>query len=119
MPFRSPKMNSFIFGFHRFVWWPKCTPASNRSFIAIAAKLSSSLLPFTELEAFARSSHSVLLPLLGARVARQQPFVLQLLPQLTVVLDQRARDAQTHRPRLPRDAAAGDRRQDVELVGGF
>ncbi len=39
MPFRSPKMYSFIFGFQRFVWWPKCTPASSRSFIAIAAKL--------------------------------------------------------------------------------
>src|SRR5262249_9565975 len=37
MPFRSPKMYSFIFGFQRFVWWPKCTPASSRSFIAIAA----------------------------------------------------------------------------------
>ncbi len=42
MPFRSPKMYSFIFGFQRFVWWPKCTPASSRSFIAIAAKLFSS-----------------------------------------------------------------------------
>jgi len=25
----SPKMYSFIFGFQRFVWWPKCTPASS------------------------------------------------------------------------------------------
>ena len=41
MPFRSPKMYSFIFGFHRFVWWPKCTPASSRSFIAIPDKASS------------------------------------------------------------------------------
>src|SRR3954465_13288506 len=24
-------MNGFIFGFHRFVWWPKCTPASSNS----------------------------------------------------------------------------------------
>ena len=32
MPLRSPKMYCFIFGFHRFVWWPKCTPASRRSF---------------------------------------------------------------------------------------
>ena len=39
MPLRSPKMYSFIFGFQRFVWWPKCTPASSRSFIAIAVKL--------------------------------------------------------------------------------
>jgi hypothetical protein len=33
-------MYSFIFGFQRFVWWPKCTPASSSSFIAIAAKLA-------------------------------------------------------------------------------
>src|SRR5713101_3417960 len=31
MPLRSPKMNSFIFGFQRLVWCPKCTPASSRS----------------------------------------------------------------------------------------
>src|SRR6478672_11511627 len=33
MPLRSPKRNFFIFGFQRFVWWPKCTPASNNSLI--------------------------------------------------------------------------------------
>ena len=31
MPERSAKMNRRIFGFHRRVWWPKCTPASSRS----------------------------------------------------------------------------------------
>jgi hypothetical protein len=36
MPFRSPKMNSFIFGFQRFVWCPKWTPASSSSFIVTA-----------------------------------------------------------------------------------
>src|SRR5208282_4643298 len=36
MPFRSPKMYSFIFGFQRRVWWPKCTPASSNSFIVIS-----------------------------------------------------------------------------------
>ena len=41
MPFRSPKMYGFIFGFHRFVWWPKCTPASSRSFVAIPDKIPS------------------------------------------------------------------------------
>ena len=30
-------MNSFIFGFHRLVWWPKCTPASSSSFMVSAA----------------------------------------------------------------------------------
>src|SRR6188474_1521374 len=33
MPLRSPKMKSFIFGFQRFVWWPKWTPASSSSFM--------------------------------------------------------------------------------------
>src|SRR5262245_48295546 len=33
MPPRSVKMNRFIFGFQRRVWWPKWTPASSRSFM--------------------------------------------------------------------------------------
>src|SRR3989441_1145872 len=37
MPLRSPKMYFCIFGFQRFVWWPKCTPASSSSFIVNAA----------------------------------------------------------------------------------
>src|SRR5712692_2198028 len=36
IPLRSPKMYSFIFGFQRRVWWPKCTPASSSSFIVIS-----------------------------------------------------------------------------------
>src|SRR5437879_5567693 len=36
MPLRSPKMYFCIFGFHRLVWWPKCTPASSNSFIVNA-----------------------------------------------------------------------------------
>src|SRR6185436_432615 len=102
MPFRSPKMYGFIFGFQRLVWWPKCTPASSRSFIAIAANCPP--LPFAELEAFARSRHPVLLAFFRARVARQQPVVLQRLAQLAVVLDQRARDGETNRAGLARDA---------------
>src|SRR3990170_1586142 len=31
MPERSPKRYGCIFGFHRRVWWPKCTPASRSS----------------------------------------------------------------------------------------
>src|SRR5471030_1149131 len=125
MPFRSPKMYSFIFGFQRFVWWPKCTPASSSSFIAIAAnRFSLALrfqtadfrccsLPFAELDAFARASHTVLLAFLGARIARQESSTLQRLAQFEVVLDQRPRDAQPHSARLAGDAAAGDGRQDV------
>src|SRR5882724_1978440 len=40
MPLRSPKMYSFIFGFHRRTWWPKCTPASSNSFIVTETKLN-------------------------------------------------------------------------------
>jgi hypothetical protein len=32
-------MYAFIFGFQRFVWWPKWTPASSRSFNAMPVKL--------------------------------------------------------------------------------
>src|SRR6185369_7386750 len=103
MPFRSPKMYSFIFGFQRFVWWPKCTPASSSSFIAIAANLAlltagptacAASLTFAELEPFPRAGHAVLLAFLGACVARQEPFVLQRLAQLEIVGDERARDAE-------------------------
>src|SRR5262245_60244731 len=117
MPFRSPKMYGFIFGFQRFVWCPKWTPASNRSFIAIA--LNSSLLrelTFAELEAFARSRHAVLLAFLRTRIAREQPRLAQARAQLGVVVDQRARDAQAHGACLARHAAAGRRRQHVEAL---
>src|SRR5450756_2660677 len=126
MPFRSPKMYSFIFGFQRFVWWPKCTPASSMSFIAIAAKRPPQksvrrrpdtrcrLLPFAELEAFARSRHAVLLAFLGARVARQHAFGLQPLAQLDVVDHQRAGNPESHGARLPGHAAAGPGGQDSE-----
>src|SRR5262249_16053186 len=39
MPFLSPKIYSFIFGFHRLTWWPKCTPASSSSFIVTVANV--------------------------------------------------------------------------------
>src|SRR6185436_9827032 len=97
MPFRSPKMYSFIFGFHRFVWWPKCTPASSRSFIAIPGNLVSFCLAFTELESLAGASESVLLAFLDPRVRRQQAVLLQRLPQLPVEAHERARDAEADR----------------------
>src|SRR5215467_2623302 len=107
MPLRSPKMNSFIFGFHRFVWWPKWTPASSRSFNAIGTKCpphSARLkagrcltLTFTELEALARSRHAVLLAFLRARVAREESFVFQRLAQFEVVLDEGTGNPQAHR----------------------
>jgi hypothetical protein len=39
-------MYFFILGFHRFAWWPKCTPASNNSFIVIV-DIASLLQVFT------------------------------------------------------------------------
>src|SRR5688500_20411144 len=84
-------MYSFIFGFHRFVWWPKCTPASSRSFIAIPGKAPPFLLTFTELEALACARQPILLAFLDARVGRQQTVLLQLLAQLGVELDEGAR----------------------------
>src|SRR6185369_13567057 len=114
MPLRSPKMYSFIFGFQRFVWWPKWTPASSRSFIAVAAKLppfveiQATHLPFAELEALARSCHAVLLAFLGSRVAREQAVVLEALAELGVVFDERACDAEPHGTSLARHAAAGN-----------
>src|SRR4029079_19308411 len=100
MPFRSPKMYSFIFGFQRLVWWPKCTPASSRSFIAIPGKVPPSVLTFTELEAFTRSSHSVLLAFLDPRIRLQQSVFLQLLAEFRVVFDERPRDRELHRASL-------------------
>src|SRR6516162_7515580 len=106
MPLRSPKMNSFIFGFHRFVWWPKWTPASSRSFNAIGTKCPPHsvrpqagrclTLTFTELEALARSRHAVLLAFLRARIAREKSLVLQCFAQFDVVFDERPRDAQPY-----------------------
>src|SRR3954471_10984468 len=116
MPLRSPKMYSFIFGFHRFVGWPKWTPASSRSFNAIATKKPP--LTFTELEALARSGHAVFLAFLGARVARQEPFVLERLAEFGVVRDERPGDAETNGSGLAADAAAGDGREHVELIEG-
>src|ERR1051325_1152041 len=128
MPIRSPKMYGFIFGFQRFVWCPKWTPASSRSFNAIPFKVPPSLLltepterdlPFTELEALARALLPVLLAFLDARIARQEAFLLQLRPQLAVVLDERSRDPEPERARLTGDAAAGDGREHVELIRRF
>src|SRR6186997_3079207 len=117
-------MNCFILGFQRFVWWPKCTPASSRSFNAIPFKVPPLLtaigaLPLAELEALARALLTVLLAFLDARVARQEAFFLQPRAQLEVVADQRPGDAEAQRAGLAGDAAAGDGRQHVELIGGL
>src|SRR6516164_2317433 len=109
-------MYGFIFGFQRFVWCPKWTPASSRSFNAIPFKVPPNL-SFTELEALARALLAVLLAFLDARVARQEALFLELRTQLDVVFHERARDAEPERAGLPGDASARDRREHVELVG--
>src|SRR5215211_5308975 len=114
MPLRSPKMYSFIFGFHRFVWCPKWTPASKRSFIATAKK--SPPLSLAELEPFARAGHAVLLAFFRAGISREQSTLLQGLPQLRVVRDERAGDSQAHRAGLSVDAAAGHSGDHIELL---
>src|ERR671912_2311345 len=119
MPFRSPKMNSFIFGFHRFVWWPKCTPASSRSFIETPGKVPPFLLTFTELEALARARQPVLLAFLDARVGREQTVLLQLFAQFAVEFHKRPGDAQPHCTGLAVHPTTGHRRQDVELFPCF
>src|SRR5829696_4164475 len=111
-------MYCFIFGFQRFVWCPKWTPASSKSFNAMPLKLPPRL-SLAELEAFARSLLPVLLAFLDARVAGQEPRLLQPLPEFDVELDQRPGDSQPQRAGLAGDAAAGDGRQHVELVRRF
>src|SRR5687767_13545304 len=118
MPLRSPKMNSFILGFQRFVWWPKCTPASSRSFIAIGSKLPPVLsLALAELEALPGARQPVLLPFLGARVPRQQTVLLEGPPQLRVERHERPRDAEPERAGLAGHAAAVHVGQHIELIG--
>ena len=131
MPFRSPKMYSFIFGFQRLVWWPKWTPASSKSFNAIAAKCPPSCGPCDRRTLKLRRYRLLNWKRLRApscpyffrslmRASRvRKPSFFSALAQLDVVLDQRARDAEAHGAGLAGHAAAGDGREHVELVGGF
>ena len=130
MPFRSPKMYSFIFGFQRFVWWPKCTPASSRSFIAIAAKCPPLLGPACKPDSYQpyrllnwKRLRAPAIPYFlrslarASRVSRPSSFS-RLRSSALYSTSARAMPSRT-RARLARHAAAGHGRQDVELVGGF
>ena len=44
-PFRSPKIYGFIFGFQRWVWWPKCAPASSNCCMVTSDDAMVFLLP--------------------------------------------------------------------------
>src|SRR5262249_12532380 len=143
---RSMKMNLFICGFQRRVWCPKCTPASSRSFMLISATDDllgfcrrsavpvappaaragprrvggacemDSGLPLAALEALARARLPVLLPLLHARVARQEALPTEQRLQRIVLPHERARQAQPDRARLAREPAPRDADVHVELV---
>src|SRR5262249_23923858 len=147
MPLRSRKMNFFIFGFQRRVWWPKWTPASRRSFMvtSLIAKAPSVdrppataacadrrpagvrdgappgaalvLLTLRELEALARPRLSVLLALLHARVAREKAFLAQRPPQRLVEPDERARDSELDRAGLAGETTARGGHVDVVARG--
>src|SRR5437868_4986824 len=57
-PLRSPKMYGFILGFQRWVWWPKCAPASSNCCMETSLDAMVFLLPVMPLrgrEAGARS----------------------------------------------------------------
>src|SRR6185312_9836196 len=44
-PLRSPKMYGFILGFQRWVWWPKCAPASSNCCMVTTVAAIVILLP--------------------------------------------------------------------------
>src|SRR5437867_9023086 len=117
MPLRWPKMYCFIFGFQRFVWCPKWTPASRRSFIETATKTlpprGVAPLALGILEPLACPGLAVLLALLRAGVTGQKPLGLQTLAEFGIVVEQRPRDAEPDRSGLARDAAAFDVHEDV------
>src|SRR5262245_6341367 len=76
-------------------------------------------LALRELEARASALLPVLLALFHARIAREEPGLLEPLAQLGVVDLQRAGDAVADRAGLPAGTAAVDGNHDVELVGGL
>src|SRR5579884_2860768 len=101
-------MYSFILGFHRRVWWPKCTPASRNSFIVIFDKSPPtlenqgpssarvfqsrarancqpvSILALRELEPLACALLAVFLPFFGARVACEEITLSQTGTQFRI-----------------------------------
>src|ERR1044071_2933824 len=44
-PLRSPKIYGFILGFQRWVWWPKCAPASSNCCMVTSLDAMIFLLP--------------------------------------------------------------------------
>src|SRR6476661_7126891 len=76
-------------------------------------------LTLTELESLTRSLLAVLFPLFDARIAGQKAGLLEPLPQLDVVFDQRPRDPEAQRACLSGNAAAADGGEHIKLIGRF
>src|SRR6185503_18642180 len=49
-PLRSPKIYGFILGFQRWVWWPKCAPASSNCCMVTSVDAMVFLLPVMPLQ---------------------------------------------------------------------
>src|SRR5262249_61857926 len=85
-------------------------------FSILNPRKSSKSLAFRELEALAGAFLTVLLTLFGARIARQQAGLLELLTQFGVELQKGARDAVTHCAGLACHTATVNIDQHVEFV---
>src|SRR3954454_3826140 len=88
-----------------------------RSINAAIAAILAKQLALRELERLARFRPAVLLALHGAGVAGQEAALLQDATQIRLEVRQGLGDAVTHRTRLARQTAAGDRADDVVLAG--
>src|SRR5256885_16198283 len=75
-------------------------------------------LPLAVLELLTGAGLTVLLPLAGARIAREQPRFLQWLAKLVVETRDGARQSVADRAGLAAGAAALDRHEHVELADG-
>ena len=75
-----------------------------------------SVLPFRELEPFPRALLTVFLSFLDARVARDQPCMLEGWAQISIVLEKRASDAVTNRASLSSRTTARHINKQIELV---
>src|SRR5947207_9605495 len=75
-------------------------------------------LPLAVLELLTGAGLTVLLPLAGARIAREQPRFLQWLAKLVVETRDGARQSVADRAGLAGGAAALDRHEHVELSDG-
>src|SRR5450631_4218184 len=68
-----------------------------------------------ELEAGAGFLVAVFLALDDARIAGQEPFLLQRRTQVRLIIGERLGEAMTNSARLPRKAAARDRHRQIVL----